>query len=352
MRSITIIIVAIIFTGIGMLSCQKKTAETSNIEYYRALQFSETPFDIERGLHKLTAEEAKNINSYKFTYDSVKRLASVEFVRNEVLLGYSSMRGAAKITYEYKDNKQIKRYFDKNNQAITPEGAFMAIYTLDGNGMRTALNFYDKDGNPVENRNKVHSFTWSKLPDGMLKENRYNLEKEETIMNPFCPFYELRFNYNDKGFVTRMANYQADTLYDCTAENCGDVGVSYFTFESTEMGDLTSFSVHNTTGRLSNLYWGWAKRVNKVDNNGYVVETAVFDQDDEYWSGKNIPVTSYVVDEHGAVIEMKNMDKDRNVINHPESGIAITQYKYDEQGQPTDTLRFDKNMAVVETKKI
>ena len=62
--------------------------------------------------------------------------------------------------------------------------------------------------------------------------------KKETIMNPFCPFFELRFSYNDKGYVTRMANYMADTLYNCTAENCGDIGVSYFTFEPNEDGDV------------------------------------------------------------------------------------------------------------------
>ncbi|MEZ4999713.1 MAG: hypothetical protein R2744_03225 [Bacteroidales bacterium] len=47
-------------------------------------------------------------------------------------------------------------------------------------------------------------------------------------MNPFCPFYELRFEYDDNGFVTRMSNYQADTLYNCTAENCGDIGSLIF----------------------------------------------------------------------------------------------------------------------------
>lgn len=333
-----------------IVSCQKKTTETANVEYYRMLQFSETPFDIEKGVHKLTAEEAKTVNSYKFTYDSVKRLVSVEFVRNDVLLPYSSMRGAAKITYDYKGEKQIKHYFDRNNEPVESDGVYTAEYTLDKDGLRIGLKFFDKSGNPIENRNKIHYYTWSKLPDGMIKENRFNLKNEETIMNPFCPFYELRFSYNDKGFVTRMANYQADTLYNCTAENCGDVGVSYFAFEATDKGDLKSFSVHNTTGRLSNLYWGWAKRINKVDENGYVVETAVYDQDDEFLSGKNVPVTSYVVDEHGAVVEVKNMDKDRNVINHPESGIAITQYKYDEKGLPTDTLRLDKNMVAVAKK--
>jgi hypothetical protein len=101
--------------------------------------------------------------------------------------------------------------------------------------------FLDKDGSMVENRNKIHSYTWSILPDGMVRELRYNLKGEETVMNPFCPFYELRFTYNDKGYATRMANFKADTLYNCTAENCGDIGVSYFTFSPNQNGDLENF---------------------------------------------------------------------------------------------------------------
>ena len=36
------------------------------------------------------------------------------------------------------------------------------------------------------------------------------------------------------------------------------------------------------------------------------------------------------------------MDKNRNLINNPEKGVAITEYKYDEAGNRTETLRYDK----------
>jgi hypothetical protein len=345
-RNVLFTMVAIFLTGYVMISCKSKQAEvnSSKVEYYRNLLFSETSFDIERGSHAMTPDEAKSINSYKFTYDSLGRLASVEFVRNDVLLGYSSLRSASKIVYTYADGKQIKHFFDKDNKQIPVDGGvFSYEYSLDDQGIRTGLKFYDSIGSPVENRNKIHAYTWSKLPDGMIKENRYNLANEETIMSEFCPFYELRFTYNEKGFVTRMANYQGDTLYNCTAENCGDIGVSYFAFENTEEGDVTSFSVHNTIGHLSNLYWGWAKRINKVDANGYVVETNVFDQDDEPVGGKMIPITQNVYDEHGALVKTVNMDKDRKIINNPENGIAYSEFKYDEQGQRLETLDFDKD---------
>lgn len=335
--------------GSGIVACtgtsDKKDAKPG-VEYYRSLQFSETPYDIEKGVHPLTANDAKSINNYKFTFDDSGRLISVDFNRNNILLEYSSM-GAARITYEYKDNKQIRRYFNKNNEQIESAGVFTAEYTLDGKGTRTALKFYGKDGAPVENRNNIHSWTWSILPDGMVKEQRYNLANVEVVMNQFCPFFELRFSYNDKGYVTRMANYMGDTLYNCTAENCGDIGVSYFTFTPDENGDILKFEVFNVIGQMSNLYWGWSKFERKFDENGNVLEVAFFDQDNEYLGGKNVPVIQNVYDEHGAVVEVKNMDKNKNLINDPNSGVAITQHKYDEAGNRTETLKYNKDMVAV-----
>jgi YD repeat-containing protein len=47
------------------------------------------------------------------------------------------------------------------------------------------------------------------------------------------------------------------------------------------------------------------------------------------------------------VTEVKNMDKNRNLINDPESGVAITEYKYDEKGNRTETLKYDKDRMPV-----
>jgi YD repeat-containing protein len=350
LKKIIVPLTLMIVLGIGVVSCTGKAGSKNlhtGVEYYRNLQFSETPYDIEKGTHPLTAEEAKNINSYKFTYDQSGRLVSVEFVRDNVLLGYSSMQGAAKITYEYTDNMQTKHFFDKDNQPVESAGVYAVQYSLDANGNRTGSMFLGKDGSMIENRNKIHSYVWSVLPDGMVRELRYNLKGEETVMNPFCPFYELRFTYNENGFTTRMANFKADTLYNCTAENCGDIGVSYFTFAPNVNGDLESFSVFNVTGQMSNLYWGWSKRLNKYDENGYVLETRLFDQDNEYVKGKLIPVNQYTYDNHGALIETKNLDKDGNLINSPDNGVAIIQYKYDEKGNRTETINLDKDKVPV-----
>jgi len=87
--------------------------------------------------------------------------------------------------------------------------------------------------------------------------------------------------------------------------------------------------------------------VNQVDENGYVVETAVFDQDDEYLGGKNVPVTRTEYDAHGAVVRRINMNENREVINSPADGVAYVEYTYDEQGRRTGSVRLDKDKAEV-----
>ena len=338
---------------VAVSSCTDRSGQKnkrSRVEYYRNLQASQTPFDLEHGIHPLSARQAKTINSYKFTYDKSGRLLSVEFVRNNLLLGYSTMGFAAKVTYEYTDNKQIKYYFSNKNEPIEVAGVFKAEYTLDKNGVRSGLVFFGRYGEPVENKNRIHSFRWEVLPDGMVRELRYDLTGKETVLNPFCPFWELRFSYNEKGYVTRMANYKADTLYNCTAENCGEVGVSYFIFESNAVGDVEKFSVFNATGLTSNVYWGWSKRINTFDKNGYVLETEFFDQDNEYIGGKRVPVIQYTYDSHGSVLEVKNLDGSRKLYNNPENRVARTVYKYDKAGNRTETLRFDKDGVPINIK--
>ncbi|MFA6401544.1 MAG: hypothetical protein WCX31_07965 [Salinivirgaceae bacterium] len=336
-------LLALLFVGVASCTSNQKTSEdaSAKVKYYRQILFSETAFDDIKGIHEINAEEAKTINNYKFTYDEKQRPVTIEYGRGSILLGNAST-DATKIAIAYTDSSETRTYFDKDTVPQVVDGdVFKSVFSLDANGQRTGLKFYGKDGTQIENRNKIASYTWTKLPDGMIKENRYNMAGTEVVMNPFCPFFELRFTYNEKGHVTRMANYQADTLYNCTAENCGDIGVSYFLFKNSDKGDLLEFSVHNTTGRYSNLFWGWAKFVNTVDSVGNVIETAYWDQDEEYLSGKKVPVYQYKYDAHGAKIETSFLDSNRNLINHPQSGVAITEYAYNELGQPTDTIKYD-----------
>ena len=343
MRSLSVLFAAVL--TMALTSCQSGEKSTdSGIAYYRQLRFSETPFDVYTGNHEITASEAEKVNHYKFTYDEESRLKSLEYMRGDELLKGSSS-GASRILISYEGSQEIHYFFDHNGEPTKWADIYKAVYELDNNGKRKGLRFYDEDGNLTENYNGIAWFEWHIMPTEQVRENRYNLKGEETVLNEFCPFYELRFTYDNKGWVTNMANYQGDTMYNCTVENCGDIGVSYFSFDYNDKGDLTSFEVRSLTGQLSNLYWGWARFENRYDEHGNTIERAMFDQDDEPLGGMSVPVTQMVYNEQGSVVERRNMDIGRNLINHPRSGVSVIKYLYDESGHPSDTLRFNSEMA-------
>ncbi|MBK6281388.1 MAG: hypothetical protein IPF54_00845 [Draconibacterium sp.] len=113
MKLYNVLLFAIV--AIILNSCSPKPAQPeaqNNVKYFRSLLFSETSWDLERGSHELTAEQAKSVNNYKFTYNDNAQLVSVEYNRNDSLLDYSSM-GSAKITYTYEGDLQVKRFFNE-----------------------------------------------------------------------------------------------------------------------------------------------------------------------------------------------------------------------------------------------
>ena len=343
-KSILFLVTIVFVLSAGLFSCKTSSKDNGNVKFFRHLQFSETQYDRMMGTHPITAKEAENVNHYRFTYNDKGQVTEVAYMRGNNLLGYSQL-GGAKVVIDYTDSTETLHYFDKDGKPLQSDGAAALVYKLDNNGKRIGLSFIDNSGKKILNRDSVLYFVWKILPDGMVQERRYDINNKETIRSKFCPFYELRFSYDDKGRCTRLANYQGDTLYSCTAENCGEIGVSYFKFKSNEAGDLENFSVFNAKGIPSNLYWGWSSFNNKFDENGNLVRSDYYDQDGEPLSGKTNPTTTYTYDEHGAVTEVHYFDKSMKPFpNQRANGAAMVKYSYMETGQPKDTLRFDVNM--------
>ena len=70
MKSFKIVLIALF--AVVVFACNQKPAqkEDGNVAYFRHVQFTETPWDIEKGTHALTAKEAETVNNYKFTYNN------------------------------------------------------------------------------------------------------------------------------------------------------------------------------------------------------------------------------------------------------------------------------------------
>ena len=67
-----------IITGLALFVCSF-TAQAQFTEYYSTLSFRESPYANHKGVHKLTIEQAKKRNHYKFEYDQQNRLKAIGF---------------------------------------------------------------------------------------------------------------------------------------------------------------------------------------------------------------------------------------------------------------------------------
>ena len=172
----------------ALSSCQSGEKQTDSGEkYFSKLGFYETSFDRSTGLHAITAEQAREINHYRFSYDDQGRLVGLQYCRGDELLDGSST-GVPRIEITYEGNKEIHHYFNTQGEPRSYSRVFSAEYELDDEGVRKHLRFFDKEGNPVENNNGIAWYDWEVLASGQLRENRYNMDGEETVMNEFCPF--------------------------------------------------------------------------------------------------------------------------------------------------------------------
>lgn len=342
--SIIVLVVFIFLAGCGGKKSGKP--QHSGVEYYRHLLWSETPYDTEKGIFRLDSDEAETVNNYKFTYDDDGRLQSVEFVRNNVLLGYSSMHNIAKIVYNYEGHMQTMFFYNEDNEPVEHEGIFAVQYALDARGNRVQLMYLAKDGSMINNHKGIHYYNWSVLPDGNVSEKRFSLDGTEIPIDKYCSFYELRFTYNKKGYLTRLAHYRNDTLINCHVDNAAGSKPAYLMYNPDENGSVEKVEVFDETGQPVEIDQGWSKCINKYDENGYLIETVCYNKSNEYT--EKIPVKRYSYDDHGALTEIKFYNKDNQQVKDPLSGAAVIKYTYDDAGQRTDTVYLDLNNAEIE----
>jgi hypothetical protein len=345
-------IFALVLLSAALISgCRDKQSSRQSrhtgIEFYRSLQWSETPYDTENGIHRLDPEKIKNVNYYKFTYDEKGLIQSVEFMRNNILLNYSLMGVVAKIVYRYDGSMQTKFFYNSKGEPVEQDGIYAVQYALDSKGNRVQLMYLGRDGSMINNNKGIHYYNWKLLQDGTVKENRFSLEGQEVALDTYCSFLELRFSYNDKGYLTRMANYRNDTLINCRG-NSGKYSVGYLAFTTDEAGDVLKTESFTASGQPSELQAGWSKRIFKYDENGNKTECSFYDINNEPLNNGYATVIKYSYDDHGALTEMKFSGRDDQPVTDPVTGAALLKYTYDEEGRRTDTTYFDRNNSEIE----
>jgi len=181
-------------------------------KFFRHLMFRESPYAPYKGIHPISASEAKTSAHYKFDYDSKGRVVAIAHqIGNEVIADNGNWDSfiwfAPKVTIEYGKNHQIHRYYDVENQQIEAHGkVYRAEYKL-ANGERIELKFYDKEGNPSQNAWNAHQYQWQHDNEGRVIEKRYGLDGQLVSIRPQFEFYETRLDYDQQGRLQFMYNY-------------------------------------------------------------------------------------------------------------------------------------------------
>lgn len=312
-------------------------------QYFATLPFRETPFSTLKGIHPISAEEARTRKHFKFEYDTEGRPVRVSFMQGERVVNLNNSANyyffAPQLRIEYGAKTETRSFFDKHGNRIAVSGdVFQELYRLDERGYRRSLEFYDVDGKPAENSWGVARYEWTLLDDGSVVEKRYGFDGELAELRDGFPFYEVRFQYGPNGWLALMQNYGTESELTMNELNAAQDRLEY-----AENGDLLSWNVLDVDGNYSvGNGPGVAKGVIERNAEGYEII-------ERYENAKGEPITnnygfSYtrkLNDRFGNQIEGSNYSLDGSQLMNSEGrGYAGWRAIYDENGRNRIMLEF------------
>lgn len=189
---------------------------SQHTEYYRHLIFRESPYSDTRGNHPIDKATAQEEAHYRFEFDMQGRLIEVSHrIGNHLIADNGNWDSfiwfSPKMTIEYKDRQEVRYYYDHLNKKTEVHGKmYKAVFTLNEQGHRTAVHFYDKDNNPSENAWGIHTYQWEQLGEGKVMEQRFNLKEEPKTVRPDFTFYTIRLEYGGDDLLDFMYHLDKD----------------------------------------------------------------------------------------------------------------------------------------------
>ncbi|UII23050.1 nuclear transport factor 2 family protein [Fulvivirga ligni] len=243
--------------------------------YYRQLLYNHvSPYVPIVGIHEISKEEAMGESHYLFKYDKQGRIS--EIISNYYLDGrlhFLASIGAYRAVFTYETGKEIRTYYDKNNQRIiNAMNVYKEVYNVDSKGFKYALHYYDLDDEPMESVWNISRYEW-KRHKNMVVENRYNLKDEPMQISLFFEFKTTGIVYDKKGWPKAQYN-----LNDDLEITDNSIGVAAYLDEYAENGDHAKVSYHNSNGNLVlSMKGGCAVIEAYYNENGVEIGSTCFD---------------------------------------------------------------------------
>ncbi|WP_300529107.1 hypothetical protein [Maricaulis sp.] len=225
------------------------TSAAAQADQYRHIMFRETPYAAYRGIHPIDAELAAGVAHYEFDYDDQGRLSRVVYQVGDQPVWDNGVWDsfiwfAPDVRVSYEAGREIHSYFNTQGERVAAHGnVYSAVYTLDENGARTALAFYDAEGEPSESEWGIHRYDWRPSDDGHVFERRYNLAGEMMPMRPVLEFYETKMEYDADGKLVFMRNYGLEGV---PTDNSTGAGIDRITYDLA--GNFIRWQVYDHAG--------------------------------------------------------------------------------------------------------
>lgn len=245
-----------------------------NTKYFRHLRYNHiSPFIEITGVHPIDSTTASKTSHYIFKFDTLGRIAEIinNHYHTEKVHPLASL-GTYKVIFTYKENKEIRTFYDPNNRRITNDrNVYKEIYLTDNNNVKKQLNFYDLNDKPIESNWKIAEYKWQQT-EKYIVEKRYNLQKELVNLSPYFEFGitgiiidtngvpQGHYNLNEK--LEIIDNYYGTASYQDTYDN---------------LGNHIKYTYHNKNNELVMNQWNYAIGEKIYDNLGNNVQLNLYD---------------------------------------------------------------------------
>jgi len=265
--------------------------------YCRQLVYNHvSPFYPIRGIYEISSETAKSAPHYIFRLDDQGRIQEIinnntenEKWRNHPLTHLQVYR----TVIEYTKNQEIRTYFDvKGNPVVNIRNAFKEIYTYDATGLKRSLDFFDSNGQPVNNIWGIARYVWTKAND-MIVEKRYSLDGKSMPISPYFPFFITGIQMDGNGYSAAHYNLNEELKISNNKD-----GVSVYRDKYDINGNHVEYAYFNESDQPVLTAAKFAKCQKSYDDWGNVIKMTFFDLNDHI-----VREQVFQYDEHGKLIQ-------------------------------------------------
>ena len=169
---------------------------------------------------------------------------------------------------------------------------FKEIYTYDATGLKRSLDFFDSNGQPVNNIWGIARYVWTKAND-MIVEKRYSLDGKSMPISPYFPFFITGIQMDGNGYSAAHYNLNEELKISNNKD-----GVSVYRDKYDVNGNHVEYAYFNENAQPVLTASKFAKCRKSYDDIGNVIKMTFFALNDHI-----VREQLFQYDEHGKLIQ-------------------------------------------------